>query len=950
MSASRTLLIGCLALLLKGQAQVLSRVELGVVLRPVTPVYLQTNTWLHMLVIPLPRRDPPMVPARGCRLEDVGFSKYTRKTVEYWCSVLGQIETVGRFYNYTLMTEVRRTIHTIQTMIADAAGGQRRKQQAMEQAKGEDTISKRSVDNLKELYIPYSVSYTRGLISDLEWLRRSLLVNLTETIKDVQPEEFRESARSRAQTRTRPRARSRARPRRSFWDDLLAGAAGLTPIGQSVYNIYSRRQTEDRLSHLERLIEELHADDATIMKDYTTKISGVVNITRRYMNLTDTRFQRVSELLQKISERMDNLRTFLKEKLIVFNRLIIYTHYILLAYVQTIQGLQQYLVYLYQISLGVQAAIRGKLTSHLLPFEEMVKAVQIMKEHMMKDIPGYQIGVDDVGDLYHLPLHAVYAMSETLYVTMAVPITYTDNIYEVYQIQTFPVPAGAGDHETYTQIVGVPDYIAVCDGYYVEMNVDDYSQCIGDNSIKVCLSRFPEKDFSQVTCALALYQHKLIYVTSHCDAKLMINQSFLDIIIPLADDTLYVASVAGDKTWTISCAGERPKTEPTCFTCEIMLPCFCSLRTTNSFFPAPLSYCQKYSSQQEILVPAYVKNLMYITQVVENGTFEIDRGMYVDTQEDALGPPLTPEYVRTLLDDDDFQSERKRLEVDIRHMSHEVSQDRLEWYLNKLQAGKTLKATITSSHKRSLIAMFIGITVVIVTILCIVALIILCRRMGGISTMVGLLTKAPGVRATPLEGCHTLFGIMPFYVESLFFGVVIIMCCIHIFKQGMKLYLRRHAVYRPSLFFPWAAGSGRTTSVLLELGTTAEYIILDLQKLVGPPLRYRLRHSTPNLEGLPIVRYCVNPCRHKIKIDWKTTQLYDEITEQDVPLQTVVSVPYVARTAAKRIIEQEMSLRILVGSQGVYEGFPIFLSNADSEARPIGASERPRSIWTLRSF
>lgn len=200
----------------------------------------------------------------------------------------------------------------------------------------------------------------------------------------------------------------------------------------------------------------------------------------------------------------------------------------------------------------------------------------------------------------------------------------------------------------------------------------------------------------------------------------------------------------------------------------------------------------------------------------------------------------------------------------------------------------------------------------------IIGVCILTGKFRNLAASYGLLTAIPQARGD--DFWEDTAGPV---VEYVFMAAVSLALLVWVIKQLARLYLRRHAIYKAPLFFSWNREGGRQTYVLLELGNPAEFIILQVQTLVGSPLRFRLNTPTVSPNGMPKLRYKTGCMGHRLNVDWKEVYLVDDVHQQQVLLNTVLSIPLSLRQAAKRVLSQPLSMRLLVGSQGVYDSMPI---------------------------
>lgn len=901
-------------------AQPLQRLGLGTILHPEVPIQLQTNVWRHVIMLPLPQKMPTAPDLDPCRTHAAETGKITRPAydpepqpqqeeaealIKQLCEGYEGVRDLATSMNTSMNEDIDRGLETISAILADAAHAY-----SMTQI----SAGNREKRALRSPPQPYSYHYaeitSRPLVRVIRALNR----------------------------RQKPKRRVKR----------LIG---------TIIAVWSHTTLKTRLEALEETVIKLAEADETMIVHLSQEVASVLNLLQKESSATRAKFAQVRAAMKTLSHLAQNLSDKVSRHNWMMGRWRAYTEYALISHVQTYQIMQQYLNYIDRLALGVHALTRGELSPQLISVRDLNRTFALIQIGLMRNLPDYHIGLPRLEDLYHLPLEAVSVHENILYVTLAVPIARTEDLFSVYRIQTFPMAAGDNNTNRFTQLVGTPDYLAVYGDYFVEMTHTEYMQCVGDLAIRTCFTRFIEHDVSQQTCALALYQNDVEAALRKCDVHYQIQNPPLDLIVPLGDDTLYVVTLAEPGTWTLSCAGQRPSTEPSCTACEVRLPCQCGLHTTHTYVPAPLSGCETYSSRQHLQPPVYLKNIAYLYKMGGHKVKQLMEEIRTPNRMAALGPGL-------LLDDalrseeEEAAATEQQLDIDMKQLDVDIRANLMKWKNTKATEQKRWRHLAKTAHHTS---RHIGLVVIITIILLGGVIVLGCVLTGKyrtLATSYGLLTSIPTVRTQEspcpdgcmlTEGCQIATDIqakimalrqglpdptcapvcehitdhIPPVIEFTFMAAAAIALMIMIGKQIVKLYVYRHSVYRPSMWFPWAQKGGSQTRVLLEVGNAKEFVILDLQKMVGSPLRYRLGPMPVSTHGMPKLSYKLNRWSHHLQIDWKAIQLIDDTEQSPVWMERVVTVPYMLRNATKRILAQPLSLRMLIGSLGVYDGYPI---------------------------
>ena len=878
------LIVGAGLLMALTYGDPLQRLGLGVVLHPEVPIQLQTNVWRHVIMIPLPKPLPQNPDIDPCQIRQNGTraavdpdpeaqNQEANQLIEELCTGYEAVRKLGSAMNSSLSQDISRELETLEAILMDAAS-------AYEAAEDKKVRERRQAPREK---VPYSYSYAEiGEEPFTQILRRVSVLT----------------------------GRYRERVKR-FLHILLTVWSHLTLSG--------------KMNYLLNVVTELAKADGEMLRHVSKEVGSVLNLLQRETKLSKERHAQLRKTLLFLMEQAQKLQHEVTHNNWVMAKWRAYTEYAMVAHIQTYQMLQQYLMHIMRVSQGVHALTRGRLSPQLLSVRDLNRTMVEVKAGLLEALPEYHVGVARMEDLYHLPLEGVSVYTDILFITLAIPIAKTADRFDVYRIQTFPVPAGDNVTNRFTRIVSTPDYIGIYGRYFVELSHPEYTQCVGDLAMRTCFTRFVEHHFSQQTCALALYQNDVGAVARKCAAHFIIVDEPRDLIIPLSDSRMYVVALGDPSGWTISCAGRRPGTIDSCVACEVELPCQCSLRTAHSYIPAPLVGCSAGQSRQILDQPVYIKNLLYLFKIAGGSLRTLWHDIRTHNKTEALGPSF---QVDTLLlrEGDENMEAQDRLEVDMKQLAVDIEDERLTWQNRRAEVKKKIADWARTAHSTT---KQVGIAILIVIIIVVILVIGVCLLTGkykSLATSYGLLTAMPKVGGSYEEcpiACEHITDHLPAVIELTFMLAAAICLIILIVKQVAKLYVRRHAVYRPSILFPWSSQGSRQTKVLLEVGNVKEFAIFDLQTLVGSPLRYSLRNPASTQISMPKLRYQLGFWRHYIHIDWKAVKLVDEGQELPVDLERSVPVPFTLRSMTKRILSQPLALRLLVGSMGVYDSMPV---------------------------
>ncbi len=233
---------------------------------------------------------------------------------------------------------------------------------------------------------------------------------------------------------------------------------------------------------------------------------------------------------------------------------------------------------------GIRILVQGKTPRQFVSINDIEAVLQHLEANILTQY-GDSFKLVDRRGLFHSELKDIsYVRSDDfLYIGLKIPITNTAGELSVYRVDTYPVILNGNDTKS-SIITNIPDFFAITSNsaYYVEMTTTEFASCRGE-ILKVCPLQRSLKQISQPSCVSAIYTDNIAAAKDLC--RMTYNTRKLDTeAFYLSNSTYYIVNTHENDTWYFSCKfGEAlvSVVEP-CRTCQIQIPCGCSL--TSSFF------------------------------------------------------------------------------------------------------------------------------------------------------------------------------------------------------------------------------------------------------------------------------------------------------------------------------------------------------------------------------
>lgn len=389
---------------------------------------------------------------------------------------------------------------------------------------------------------------------------------------------------------------------------------------------------------------------------------------------------------------------------------------------------------------GIQSLVEGFLPAIFIPPHILNEYLENLDSFLKDNHPGFRVTHKRAEYYYHVQNIMYARTSKNLFISIKIPLSSVDNVFQLYNVNTLLVPMeGFGMH---SKIYNVPEYVAMSQNgqFYLELSGSDIKDCTG-KLIKQCNQIMAVKDKNIKSCISSIFFENNEEALKLCKARVFGNKTKLETkIFDIGKGNMLVST--DDPNWIKSCPSQLPVQLKGCVYCIVKLPCFCSIRGKNFFIPPYVSNC--FSSTNVQFIRPY--NAIFSKHFnIDNELLKVQETPGMINSNKIL-EPLKVNFKKS--DWDDVLKEDKDLNLEI------------ETLAKLMQKGKPLFATpadklkyelewLTNGHTKPIL---IGVTSfgVFISLASIAFNIILLRKMSkimGIITSLSLLATESNAKA-----------------------------------------------------------------------------------------------------------------------------------------------------------------------------------------------------------
>ena len=330
--------------------------------------------------------------------------------------------------------------------------------------------------------------------------------------------------------------------------------------------------------------------------------------------------------MQRSNKRMDNLLKGVKENNRAIHLITTQLKTTAASIKQTFEDMTMLLVQQLQVSttlnhqleelkLGIIDLANGKLSPLLIPLEILTSTLTDIQSILSKKYSGFVVAMNYASEMYHHSNFLYTRNNSVLYLTLKVPIVYSDVSLDLFKIISKPVPINETSKHA-TQLLDLPDYFAITQNqqFFVHMTQSQVDTCVGSKHI-YCHLNLPLQPVLQDACTLALYANNPEKVKNSCNLRFVHNAIQPEIMeLSSKQVLLYDTNVL-----SLECNSQHQMIKG-CNFCLFDMPCHCSISSPHFYLPPWLMSCKNKTYDK--LTTLHPVNLVLLQKFFKNDQFQ----------------------------------------------------------------------------------------------------------------------------------------------------------------------------------------------------------------------------------------------------------------------------------------------------------------------------------------
>ena len=392
-------------------------------------------------------------------------------------------------------------------------------------------------------------------------------------------------------------------------DEILRVRRGLIDLGSEIgYQLFGMARHKDIVALRESLImiqQQLEQGSTDIMSDINTLQSTQIQLDKRISTL---KYGMVTmhEDITNMKSSLDNWTNSIdKQVRNITNHFALEIKHvkqfmgILHAYnVQHLQVISTLHAYSFRMLSAVQTLLQGLLPIQIVPPKDLQKVLESVSGNLLKSLPSFKITHNHIAYYYAHKLVSFAHSPDFLYIRLKIPITSGNTNFDVYSVNSLPMPVISNKTHGITEIIGHSKYLAVSSDHLLYAELNELGIC-SDEVYSRCPEVIVPVERTIHSCTSALFYNDAAGIRKLCKHQFTPNipDSFFK-VISLGQNDFIISAMP--QRLVLNCP-QKPSVELESLPItRITLGCDCTLQSNYFFIPAAASDCQNASSKSQL--------------------------------------------------------------------------------------------------------------------------------------------------------------------------------------------------------------------------------------------------------------------------------------------------------------------------------------------------------------
>src|SRR3989442_6021196 len=222
---------------------------------------------------------------------------------------------------------------------------------------------------------------------------------------------------------------------------------------------------------------------------------------------------------------------------------------------------------------------RGHLPAFLFTEEIITQMLNTVQSSVTKDLgKPMEIVHKHINYYYSKGSFICTRHQDNLYITLKIPLTNTPDHFQIFNINTYPIPLHKNEYSHVTKIDNIPDNIAISitKGLYLPISSSEWNLFL--QTIDTQIHRIFQT-IDPYNCITGLFFDDKKAIKTHCSFSIILQNIHPD-IQNLYDNTFLLTNIS---TFTLTC-GHR-HIQSLCIVCLLEIPHYCSIQAGTTIIP-----------------------------------------------------------------------------------------------------------------------------------------------------------------------------------------------------------------------------------------------------------------------------------------------------------------------------------------------------------------------------
>ena len=682
-----------------------------------------------------------------------------------------------------------------------------------------------------------------------------------------------------------------------------------------MFNIASYRQQKQLERTVNNIADQMFTQEGKleglryITKIHNEQISTLSNITSNYFRVMTN----ITDHLRQLNKRLQDEYVLHKHSTIWISDAIVAG----VLYNQLITAHNEHLRTRIK-ALGDLA--QGRLLPELISPSQLEQTLNYLRSKLTDKYNGIRLSEINIWEYYSIHNVMSFSRNGSIYLSIPVRIEVVNQIYDLYEIQTFITPVDSQSPQATFIVVDNVEMLGVneMENSYIPLSKALLREACKGKSIYHCNHLFTQYDITKApSCAIAIYLNKLDDIRNLCEIGFLeieptTNPSFID----LGNSSVLMINPARHMIYS-RCnnhARKEPLTDNALTT--ITMNCFCYL--LNDEVRTAIYADENCIEQTTITInPTNHVNLVFIAYMLNKSMSQIDT-LNNMSYYDKLPHINVPEYLEGLI----IPKFHLGPVYDFKKVLQLQKTDYMDTLYGKVSTNtKTLR--IIGAFKIIVYVISFIVIVIIVGTLILTCKVKLLTRLVVIGKLIKPIQSLPLTNNQDDEGNGMLQLSWEIMSTAIFIMALIYWIVKHI-HWCRTIY--KYCAY-PFQDLSLSKTSNAQT-VILYLASINEFCYIHLDTMNINPDDVTIKQSVTDVK----VELHESMCSSYITLHHTDLSLQIGPDPNNVwTLNNAISIPVYLKNTVRYVLSRPFKIEILIGSNNIYRTFPVEMTKQQDE-------------------